>query len=146
MKSASNSDIKNIVYANNSEDVAIEMANVDIHNITNSGPPYFIDSAFYLNHNPNVFTPEIIEFKMINEPITMNFNYTVPITSTNCNIMEFIPRFSDGNVNVCILNNQPNLCVPQASVCDGFVNTLEEMTNLSSVECLSHTSYIIPQS
>ena len=30
MKSASNSDIKNIVYADNSEDVAIEMANVDI--------------------------------------------------------------------------------------------------------------------
>ena len=38
MKSASNSDINNIVYTNNSEDVAIEMANLDLHNIINSGP------------------------------------------------------------------------------------------------------------
>ena len=68
-----NSDIKNIVYANNSNDVAIEMANVDNHNI-NSGPPYFKGSASCLNHNANVFTPEIIEFKMINELIAMNFD------------------------------------------------------------------------
>ena len=57
--------------------------------------------------------------------------------------MELIPQFSDGNGNVCILNNRPNLLVPQASVCDGFVNTLEEVINLSSVECLSHPSYIL---
>ena len=89
------------------------MDNVDNHNIINSVPPYFKGSASYLNHNANVFTPEIIEFKMINEPITMNFDYTGPITSIHCNVMEFIPQFSDGNVNVCILHNRPNLRVTQ---------------------------------
>ena len=52
----------------------MEMANVDIH--------ANINLVSYLNHNANVFTPEVREFKMINEPIisTMNFDYYVPIT------------------------------------------------------------------
>ena len=133
MKNASNNDIKNIVnvYTNNSEDVALEMANVDIHANMNL--------VSYLNHNANVFTPEVREFKMINEPIisTMNFDYYVPITLINCNVLKFIPQYSD----VCILINRSNLFVPHASFCDGTVNTLEEVINLSYVKCSCHTCY-----
>ena len=110
MKNASNNDIKNIVnvYTNNSEDVAMEMANVDIH--------ANINLVSYLNNNANLFTPEVREFKMINEPIisTMNFDYYVPITLINCNVLKFIPQYSD----VWILINRSNLFVPHALFCD----------------------------